>query len=139
MANCGLCDSVGGRLLWQDSRLRVVCVDEPGYIGYCRVIWKSHVAEMTELEVASRMHCMRVVFTVESLLREFLKPDKINLASLGNLTPHLHWHVIARFRDDPHFPQSIWSVAQREVAKPPASRDALQQQLAQGLAAALHE
>ena len=126
---CELCDSVGGKLLWQDSRLRVVYVDEPGYIGYCRVIWNSHVAEMTDLDVTSRAHCMRVVLTVESLLRELLKPDKINLVSLGNFTPHVHWHVIARLRDDAHFPQTIWGTRQREAPTPPANTADLPQRL----------
>jgi diadenosine tetraphosphate (Ap4A) HIT family hydrolase len=43
-----------------------------------------------------------------------MHPDKINLASLGNMTPHLHWHVIPRFKQDKHFPQPIWGVPQRE-------------------------
>ena len=42
-------------------------------------------------------------------IKIFYKPDKINLACLGNLTPHIHWHVIPRFYDDNHFPGSIWS------------------------------
>ena len=112
---CDLCDTPGGRLLWQDARIRVVYVDEPGFAGYCRVVWQKHVAEMTDLDEASRAHCMHVVFTVESLLRERIKPDKMNLASLGNLTSHVHWHVIARFRDDSHFPQAIWGARQRDV------------------------
>jgi len=112
---CELCATVGGKLLWEDSRCRVVLVDEPGYAGFCRVIWKSHTAEMTDLAEADRMHCMRIVFAVESVLRELLAPDKVNLASLGNFTPHVHWHVIPRFRDDPHFPQAIWGPRQRDL------------------------
>lgn len=110
---CDLCDNIGGQLLWQDNRLRVVYIDEPGYMGYCRVIWQAHVAEMTDLAESDRAHCMNAVFAVESVIRELIKPDKINLASLGNFTPHVHWHVIARFRDDPHFPQAIWGERQR--------------------------
>ena len=112
---CELCATPGGRLLWEDSRCRVVFVDEPGYPGYCRVVWKAHIAEMTDLAAADRAHCMRLVLAVESVLRELLAPDKINLASLGNFTPHLHWHVIPRFRGDPHFPQSIWGPRQRDA------------------------
>ena len=59
-----------------------------------------------------------LVFVVEHLLRELLAPEKINLASLGNVVPHLHWHVIPRFTDDPHFPHSIWSASVRERARP---------------------
>ena len=125
---CELCATPGGTLLWQDSRCRVVGVDEPGYSGYCRVIWNTHVAEMTDLAEADRAHCMRVVLMVESVLRKLLAPDKVNLASLGNFTPHLHWHVIPRFRNDPHFPQAIWGPRQREESpKAPASVDQWEQ------------
>jgi diadenosine tetraphosphate (Ap4A) HIT family hydrolase len=111
--DCPLCDQIGGHLLWQDDRCRVVRVDEPGYSAYCRVIWHTHVAEMTDLNPLDQTHCLRVVLTVESVLRALIKPDKINLASLGNFTPHLHWHVVARFQGDPHFPQSVWGPALR--------------------------
>lgn len=114
--NCELCTTVGGELLWENKHCRVVLVAEPGYVGYCRVIWNMHVAEMTDLGDAERMHCLRVVLAVESVLRELLTPHKVNLASLGNFTPHLHWHVIPRFRDDPHFPQAIWGPRQRDAA-----------------------
>jgi diadenosine tetraphosphate (Ap4A) HIT family hydrolase len=110
---CELCDSEGGALVWRDEHCRVVHVSDPGYPGYCRAIWNAHVGEMSDLKEKDRDRLMRVVFTVEAALRESLRPDKINLASLGNLTPHLHWHVIARFRSDPHFPNPIWGVALR--------------------------
>jgi diadenosine tetraphosphate (Ap4A) HIT family hydrolase len=77
---------------------------------------------------------MDAVFAAEAALRELLRPDKVNLASLGNMTQHLHWHVIPRFADDRHFPQPIW--AQPSRARPsrgaPASAalaDALRRRL----------
>jgi len=112
--SCDFCQKPGGGLLWRDDRLRVVLVDEPGYPGFCRVIWNAHVKEMTDLPSADRGHLMVVVLDVEAVLRNVLRPDKINLASLGNMTPHLHWHVIPRWRDDPHFPGSVWSARERE-------------------------
>jgi diadenosine tetraphosphate (Ap4A) HIT family hydrolase len=110
---CELCEAAGGTPIWSDERLRVVHVEEPGYAGYCRVIWNAHVREMTDLTQAERAHCMRVVFAVEKALRDRLHPEKVNLGSLGNVTPHLHWHVIARFRDDPHFPNAVWGAPLR--------------------------
>ncbi len=92
---CELCAQTGGELLWRDKRCRVVLVADPDYAGFCRVIWHAHVREMTDLTAAEQAHCMRVVFAVERALRDVLNPHKINLASLGNMTPHLHWHVIA--------------------------------------------
>jgi diadenosine tetraphosphate (Ap4A) HIT family hydrolase len=111
--SCELCDRIGGELLWQGERCRIVHVDEPGYVGFCRVIWEAHVKEMTDLEEDDRIHLMEVVFAVESVLRERLNPLKINLASFGNAVPHVHWHVIPRFADDPHFPEPVWGKLQR--------------------------
>ncbi len=51
-------------------------------------------------------------------MRELLEPEKINLASFGNMVPHLHWHVIPRFADDPHFPNSVFGARQRDGARP---------------------
>jgi diadenosine tetraphosphate (Ap4A) HIT family hydrolase len=110
---CELCSQLGGELLWQDAACRVVLIADPDYPGYCRVIWNAHVREMTDLAAAEQQHCMRVVFAVEQALRTALEPRKINLASFGNLTPHLHWHVIPRFTDDPHFPHPVWGERRR--------------------------
>jgi len=49
------------------------------------------------------------VYVVEETQQAILTPDKINLASLGNMVPHLHWHVIPRWRGDRHFPDPIWA------------------------------
>lgn len=110
---CELCSQDGGEVLWQDAACRVVLVADPDYAGYCRVIWRMHVREMTDLAQAERQHCMRVVCAVEEALRTVLDPHKINLASFGNMAPHLHWHVIPRFEDDPHFPNSVWGERKR--------------------------
>ena len=71
---------------------------------------------MSDLSVSEQRHLYSVVNAVESALRTLLRPDKINLASLGNQVPHLHWHVIPRWRDDRHFPQPVWAAPQRDGA-----------------------
>jgi diadenosine tetraphosphate (Ap4A) HIT family hydrolase len=68
---------------------------------------------MTDLHIGDRDHCLRVVLAVEQVLREVLHPEKVNLASLGNQAPHLHWHVIPRFQDDAHFPDAVWAARRR--------------------------
>lgn len=105
---CELCSGAGGELLWRDDKCRVVLVADADYAGFCRVIWHTHVKEMTDLAEADRQHCMRVVLAVERAVRNVLSPHKINLASLGNMTPHVHWHIIPRNEGDAHFPNSIW-------------------------------
>lgn len=110
--DCVFCSGDGGDKVYDDGRCRVVIADEP-FAGFCRVIWNAHVREMTDLAPADRAHLMGVVFRVEAALRALLSPHKINLASLGNLVPHLHWHVVPRFDDDSHFPNPIWGAAKR--------------------------
>ncbi|KZE34823.1 HIT family protein [Crenobacter luteus] len=108
--NCELCTTLPGVELYADAKLRVILVDnEPDYPGFCRVIWREHVAEMSDLVPADRQYLMDWVWRVEAALRATLNPDKINLASLGNVVPHLHWHVIPRFADDAHFPAPVWA------------------------------
>ena len=114
MDDCPLCRPKGETVLWQDARLRIILAGEPDYPAFCRVIWKTHVKEMTDLAEADSSHLLRAVLVVEQVLREMLRPDKINLASLGNQVPHLHWHVIPRFMDDAHFPDPVWMARKRE-------------------------
>ncbi len=106
--DCPLCAADGGACVWRDADLRVVLVDEPDYPGFTRVIWNAHVREMTDLASDRRQRLMDVVWAVESVQREVLQPEKINLASFGNVVPHLHWHVIPRWPDDTHYPEPVW-------------------------------
>jgi diadenosine tetraphosphate (Ap4A) HIT family hydrolase len=113
---CPLCTLPAGELLHEDTLLWVLLVEEAGYPGFCRVIWKQHVREMSDLAPADRAHLLDWVIQTEIAVRTVMQPDKINLASLGNVVPHLHWHVIPRFADDAHFPSPIWASPQRSGA-----------------------
>lgn len=119
---CELCSRDGGILVARTPSLRVIRADDAQYPAFYRVIWNAHVAEWTDLPPAQRSLIMQAVAKVETVLREHLRPTKINLASLGNVVPHLHWHVIARFEWDAHFPQPVWGAVQREVDPPATQR-----------------
>jgi len=71
---------------------------------------------MTDLTDALQKECLQLLLNIEKGLRKLLAPDKINLASLGNKTPHLHWHIIPRYKDDNHFPGAIWSAPKKITA-----------------------
>lgn len=116
MATCELCEEGGGEVLFRNEQLRIVLVDDAQYPGFCRVIWNAHVSEMTDLQPEQRSVLMKTVCQVESALREVMQAEKINLASLGNMVPHLHWHLIPRFSDDAHFPSPVWAAVQRQTA-----------------------
>jgi len=122
---CELCTSPGGFVVVQTPLLRVLRIEDVSFPAFYRVVWQAHRAELTDLSAAERGLCLEAVARVETVLREQLRPTKVNLASLGNMVAHLHWHVIARFDWDSHFPQPIWGQAQREVEPPAVSRLAL--------------
>jgi diadenosine tetraphosphate (Ap4A) HIT family hydrolase len=116
---CPLCQPTPHKTLWQDDFCRVVLLNDPDYPAYCRVELLAHVKEMSDLPPPQRARMMKTVFAVEMALREIFNPDKINLASLGNKTPHVHWHVIPRFENDKHFPNSHWGEALRDGSTMP--------------------
>ena len=110
---CPLCKSNNEDILFSNTLYRIVSVNDPAWPGFCRVILNLHAAEMTDLSIENRSALMNAVFSVESALRTLMRPTKINLASLGNVVPHVHWHIIPRWADDTHFPDPIWAAAKR--------------------------
>jgi diadenosine tetraphosphate (Ap4A) HIT family hydrolase len=106
--DCPFCAEAGGEILWEDGLARVILAGEADHPGFCQVVLNRHVKEMSDLPEAERHRLMQIVLGVETAQRALLSPDKINLASFGNQVPHVHWHVIPRFEDDPHFPNPTW-------------------------------
>ena len=121
-AGCELCASAGGVLVFQAAHWRVIRAEDADFPAFYRVVWRAHVAEWTDLALSERAAMMGAVDAVERVLREALAPAKINLASLGNVVPHLHWHVIARFEWDSRFPSPVWAEPRRVVEPAPVAR-----------------
>ncbi len=116
MNKCPLCMEAGGVEVARNPTWRVIrATEDANFPAFYRLIWNEHVAEFSDLDAADRRTCIEAVTCVERALRQSLQPTKINLATLGNVVPHLHWHVIARFDWDSHFPNPVWGAARREV------------------------
>ena len=112
VAGCELCELSAPSVVDND-RFAVILVDDANYPGFARVIWKDHVREVSDLADADRLLLNDAVYRLELAVREVMQPLKVNVASLGNVVPHLHWHVIPRYADDAHFPAPVWTQAQR--------------------------
>ncbi|MBT9494080.1 MAG: HIT family protein [Paucibacter sp.] len=137
---CPLCLEAGGLVVAQTPLWRVVRVVDANFPAFYRLIWQAHVAEFSQLSEAEAQACMAAVTAIERVLLSALSPTKINLATLGNVVPHLHWHVIARFDWDSHFPNPIWGAALRETSEPAELRLAVPlAELDARVAAALHK
>ena len=131
---CELC-ALAVPTVWEGEKFSVIVVDDASYPGFCRVIWRDHVREMSDLSADDRLLLNEAVFQVEQAVRETMQPLKVNVASLGNVVPHLHWHIIPRYADDAHFPAPVWAQAVR--ATDPdilAARRALSNQLGAAIA-----
>jgi diadenosine tetraphosphate (Ap4A) HIT family hydrolase len=113
LAGCPLCDAAGGRLVVQGASWRLVHAAEPGFPAFYRLVWQEHVREFSQVARADRIACMDALVAIEDAMLRHLRPAKVNLASLGNAVPHLHWHVVARFDWDSHFPGAVWAQPQR--------------------------
>lgn len=127
---CELCELAASAKVVANEKFSVILAEEPNYPGFARVVWNGHVREMSDLLDADRLLLNEAVFKLEQAVREAMQPLKVNVASLGNVVPHLHWHVIPRYADDAHFPAPVWAQAVRSTdAAVLAERKALLPQL----------
>jgi diadenosine tetraphosphate (Ap4A) HIT family hydrolase len=69
------------------------------------------MVEIIDLEAAQRAQLTVEIDAACRALKALFKPDKLNVAALGNLVPQLHVHVIARYRDDIAWPRPVWGSA----------------------------
>lgn len=122
MTNCPLCSPTGENVLLKNDLFRVIQVNDADYPGYFRVIANDHIKEMSELSPEEQMRFISALNKIEKIVLENMKPTKVNWAQLGNMVPHLHWHLIARYPDDATFPDSIWSPRRRQTAEEVLSR-----------------
>jgi diadenosine tetraphosphate (Ap4A) HIT family hydrolase len=77
--------------------------------GYLLLFTKDHVTELFHLDPDVRTSLMNDVSAVAAALYNAFRPAKINYELLGNMVPHIHWHLVPRFADDPLWPRPIWS------------------------------
>ena len=113
---CPLCNPVNENVIFQNDFLRVILVEEiPGYI---RVITQKHIKEFSDLSDKEASEIMLLTKKIEKILINILNPDKINIAMLGNMVPHLHIHIVPRFVNDPWWPGATFCEKQRDFTYP---------------------
>ena len=105
---CPLCNPQDENIIYQNDLFRVILVGDEFYPGFVRLILNQHVREMSDLLPDQANSVFKALMFIEKQIKQVLNPDKINLASLGNVVPHLHWHIIPRYTNDRHYPNPIW-------------------------------
>ena len=71
--------------------------------------------EFSECTYEEKIEIWRLLDVIEKLMLEYYHPEKINIASFGNMLPHVHWHIMARFKEDSYFPEPMWGEKQRDA------------------------
>jgi diadenosine tetraphosphate (Ap4A) HIT family hydrolase len=110
--SCPLCLAQNENVIYKNELFRVILVDE--IPGFTRIILNKHIAEFSDLSLDESLEISKAVYKIEKAMIKHIKPDKVNIATLGNYVPHLHIHIIPRYKDDAWFPDSIWSEKHRE-------------------------
>ena len=114
---------------WDDDRdLRITELEHSFVVlnrdqffpGYTLLFTKRHVSELFHLDPAVRAGLIEEVSAVAQALHFQFQPDKINYELLGNMVPHIHWHLVPRFSSEALWPRPIWAEAHSELLLSPA-------------------
>jgi len=97
------------------AHCQVVLNRDQFFPGYCLVFSRRHVTELFQLDAAERHGVIDEVNRVAEALDRVFRPAKMNYELLGNMVPHMHWHLVPRFADDPLWPRPIWSEPHAEI------------------------
>ena len=98
--------------VWEDDELYLEI--EHSEIPWLKLFTKVEYREMSDMPEATRERIFNTLCKIEKEMISYYRPEKINIASFGNYLPRVHWHIMARFKNDSHFPEPMWGKRQRE-------------------------
>ena len=87
---------------------------ENSEIPWLIIFTNENLKEFSQCNSETKMEILRCLDIIEKFMIEYFKPEKINIASFGNYVPHVHFHIMARFKNDSYFPEPMWGKKQRE-------------------------
>jgi len=99
-------------IIYENKAVRVET--EESEIPWLKIFTQHPYKEMSEVPADVKFEIYDLLDTVEKAMIAYYHPDKINIASFGNYVPHVHWHIMARFKEDSYFPEPMWGKKQRE-------------------------
>ena len=104
---------MNNNLIWENEDF---FIEKHNFIlPWVKLFTKKEYKELIEVPFDLKMQMYGLIEDIERVMIDFYNPTKINIASFGNIVPHLHWHIIARFKEDPYFPNTPWQEPLREA------------------------
>lgn len=95
-------------MLLRDLPLCQLRLQNQSAVPWLILVPRRETTEIYQLSAEDRAQLMEEIALISRLVSEVFKPDKINVAALGNVVPQLHIHVVGRFKNDPAWPKPIW-------------------------------
>ena len=108
------------RVVGDAALSRVLLMDDARFPWLILVPRRADLRELVELARDEQSALLDEINRVAHVLRALHKPDKLNIAALGNVVAQLHVHVIARHVNDAAWPRPVWGVGTREPYTAPA-------------------
>ena len=86
------------------------------FYGTCALVYDPrHVIRLDQLSSEEWLEYAANLRAAEAGIMSALKPDHVNVESLGNAVPHLHWHIVPRYKEDGRWGGPIWMTQQGEM------------------------
>ncbi len=98
--------------IYEDNHLYIEV--EKSEIPWLKIFTKEPYTEFSQTPFKVKLQMLTKLDIIEKEMIAYYKPDKINIASFGNYEPHLHFHIMARFKEDSYFPEPMWGKRQRD-------------------------
>lgn len=111
MNPCPLCEVVrapGAVFIAELEHSVAILGENQGLPGWTVVVLKAHREQLHELAIAQQAAIFGEVARVARAVAAAVRPRRINYECLGNVVPHVHWHIIPRAADDPTPSATVW-------------------------------
>ena len=99
--------------IYENKQIRIEI--EESEIPWLKIFAQDNCKEMTDCSAGTKQQIWVLLDVIEHEMLDYFKPEKINIASFANYVPQVHWHIMARFKEDSYFPEPMWGEKQREA------------------------
>jgi len=98
-------------IIYENETIKIE--SETSEIPWLKIFTQHPYKEMSEVPSKIKHEIYDLLDIIEREMLTYYNPTKINIASFGNYMPHVHWHIMARFKEDSYYPESMWGTKQR--------------------------
>ena len=88
---------------------------EKSEIPWLKIFTQDSIKEFSQCNRETKEQIWNILDVIEKEMLDYFNPEKINIASFGNYVPHVHFHIMARFKEDSYFPEPMWGTKQRDA------------------------